>query len=108
MHMREGFNVISAPSCNKGGFVTKRHDNIKDFLIILLNNVCIDVQSEPQLIPVAKEHIKLKTANTNDESGLDLKPRAFWRRREMAFFDIRVTQLNSRTNKDVGIIFRTP
>ena len=101
----ERFNVIHALSC----FVSKRHDNIKDFLTILLNKVCVDVQSEPQLIPVTKEHMKLKTANTNDESRLDIKARGFWRRGETAFFDIRVTHVNSRTNKhlETNIIFRT-
>ena len=105
----ERFNVIHALSCKKGGFVSKRHDNIKDFLTILLNKVCVDVQSEPQLIPVTKEHMKLKTANTNDESRLDIKARGFWRRGQTAFFDIRVTHVNSRTNKDLetNIVFRT-
>ena len=60
----------------------------------------MDVQSEPRLIPVTKEHMKLKTANTNDESRLDIKARGFWRRGETAFFDIRVTHVNSRTNKE--------
>ena len=77
----EGFNVIHDLSYKKGGFVSKKHDNIKDFLTILLNKVCVDVQSEPQLIPVTKEHMKLKTANTNDESRLDMKARGFWRRK---------------------------
>ena len=53
--------------------------------------------------------MKLKTANTNDESRLDIKARGFWRRGKTAFFDIRVTHVNSRTNKDLetNIIFRT-
>ena len=64
----------------KGGFIAKRHDNIKGFRTVLLNKVCHDVQSEPQLIPVTNEHMRLRTANTNDQSRLDIKARGFWRR----------------------------
>ena len=49
----------------KRGFIAKRHDNIKDFLTILLNKVCHDVQFQPQLIPVTNEHMRIRTANTN-------------------------------------------
>ena len=69
----------------------------------------MDVQSEPQLISVTNEQMKLKTANTNDESRLDIKARGFWRRGETAFFDIRVAHVNSRSNKGLesDVIFRS-
>ena len=102
------FDVTHALNCKKGGFIAKRHDNIKDFLTILLNKVCHDVQSEPQLIPVTNEHMRLKTANTNDQSRLDIKANDFWRRGLTAFFDIRVTHVNSQSNKnqETPAIFR--
>ena len=79
-------------SCKKGGFVSERHDNIRDFLTIILNKVCVDVQAEPHLIPVTNEQFRLHSANTSDEARLDIKANGFWRQGETAFFDIKVTQ----------------
>ena len=47
--------VTYALKCKNGGFIMKRHKNIKDFPTILLNKVCYDVLSEPQLIPGTTE-----------------------------------------------------
>ena len=92
------FDVTHALSCKKGGFITRRHDTLKDLLTVLLNKVCIDVQSEPHLLPVTNEIMRLKSANTDNGARLDLKARGFWRRGQTAFYDIRVTHVNSKTN----------
>ena len=64
----ERFNEVHAMSCKKGGFVSKKHDNIRDLLTIMLNKVCVDVQAEPHLIPVTNEQFRLRSANTSDEA----------------------------------------
>ena len=91
----ERFNVTHALSCKKGGFVSQRHDNTRDLLTNLLDKVCVDVEAEPHLIPVTGERMQLRTANTNDDSRLDIKAKGFWRRGQTAFFDIRITHVNS-------------
>ena len=54
---------------------TQRHDHIRDLLTVAINEVCIDVQSEPHLISLTGEQFRYKTANTSEESRLDIKAR---------------------------------
>ena len=98
----EKFNQEHAMNCKKGGFITERHDNIRDFLTICLDRVCKDVQVEPHLIKVTDEKFKLKSANTTDEARLDMKARGFWRKGETAFFDVRITHVNSVSSKNLS------
>ena len=104
----EPFNVAHALNCQKGGFVHQRHDNIRDLLTTLLSKVCKDVEAEPHLIPVTNEIMNLRSANTNDESRLDMKARGFWQRGKTAFFDVRVTHVNSLSQKNhtTSTVFR--
>lgn len=105
----ERFDVTHALSCKKGGFVSQRHDNTRDLLTLLLDKVCTDVEAEPHLIPVTGEQMTLKSANTKDESRLDIKAKGFWQRGQTAFFDIRITHVNSTSqkNKATSVIFRS-
>ena len=100
---------MHALSCQKGGFVHQRHDNIRDLLTHLLDKVCKDVEAEPHLIPVTGERMMLKSANTKDESRLDIKANGFWQRGQTAFFDIRTTHVNalSQMTKKTSAIFRS-
>ena len=63
---------------------------------------------EPHLIPIETETFNLRSANTNDDSRLDVKARGFWTRDQTAFFDIRVTHVGSQSNKnrDTYTVFR--
>ena len=40
----------------------------------------------------------LRTANTSEEARLDIKASGFWQHGQTAFFDVRVTHVNSMTN----------
>ena len=95
----ERFDVTHALTCGKGGFVIERHDNVKNTLTSLLNKVCVDVESEPHLIPVTNETLVYKTANTKDDARLDIKAKSFWQRGQTAFFDIRVTHVNAQSQR---------
>ena len=96
----ERFSVSHAQSCKKGGFIARRHDGIRDLLATLVSKVCKNVQSEPHLIPVENEVFELRSANTSSEARMDLKAGSFWPRGVTAFFDVRVTHVNSPTNKN--------
>ena len=96
----ERFSVSHAQSCKKGGFIVRRHDGIRDLLTTLVGKVCKNVQSEPHLIPVENEVFELRSANTSSEARLDLKAGSFWSPGVTAFFDVRVTHVNSTTNKN--------
>ena len=86
------FNINHAMNCKRGGFVTMRHNNIRDFEANLLRKVCVDVETEPQLQPLDGENV---IGLTGDESKPDVRARGIWRPGQNAFFDIRVTNTNS-------------
>ena len=95
----QNFSVDHALSCKKGGFVAQRHDNVRDLLIRCLAKVSRNVESEPHMIPLDNETFSLKTANTSEEARLDIKVGGFWSRGVNAFFDVRVTHVNSQSNQ---------
>ena len=74
----------------KGGFVTLRHNSIRDLTSKMLNEVCSDVQIEPPLNPLSGETLKEISANRKDDARLDIAARSFWVSGQKAFFDIRV------------------
>lgn len=104
----EGFSINHALSCKKGGFVAQRHDGIRDLLTSVISKVCKNVETEPHLQPLDNERFNLRSANTSPEARLDIKAGGFWSRGVTAFFDVRVTHVNSTSNqnKPTSTIFR--
>ena len=83
------FNIQHALSCKNGGFVTLRHNILRDKTASLLTEVCKDVKIEPQLHTLTGETINTAT-NDSEEARLDVSARGFWVPGQKAFFDIRV------------------
>ncbi|CAH3186049.1 unnamed protein product [Porites lobata] len=83
------FPVSHALSCKKGGFVAQRHDGVRNF------HRQDDVEIEPRLQPLDNERFHLRSAVTSSEARLDIKAGSFWARGVTAFFDVRVTHVNS-------------
>ena len=80
-----------AMSCKNGGFVTLRHNEVRDITATLLSDVCKDVELEPSLLPLnGQQQTMRKTAKTNDEVRVDICARSFWVSGQRAFFDVRV------------------
>ena len=94
------FDVTHALNCKKGGFVIIRHNNIRDFEANLLKKVCSDVEIEPQLQNVHGEQIE---GLVGDESRPDIRARGFWRNGQNAYFDVRVTNTNSRSQVNTPV-----
>ena len=85
------FTVDHALSCPCGGLPSLRHNEIRDVTADLLNEVCHNVSTEPELQPLSGELLSHRTANTEDGARLDVKAQGFWGdRRQCAFFDVRV------------------
>ena len=105
----EPFNVQHALNCKKGGFIAQRHDNLRDLFTCLLSRVCKNVEAEPHLLPLTGETLTNRTGNISDEARLDVKAGGFWQRNQTAFFDIRVTHVNSssQAQKSTQQVFKS-
>ena len=98
-------NVNHTLICKKGGYVSMRHNNIRDLNAELQREVCRDVVTEPALIPLDNEEI----VGTNaDRAAPDVSSRGLWSTFERTFFDICVTHPNSPTydKKDMEQIYK--
>ena len=63
--------------CKRGGFVSLRHNSLRDTTAGLVEQVCKDVCIEPPLIPLTGETLPA-SSNTADEARLDISARSFW------------------------------
>ena len=98
------FSVDHAFTCKTGGFVSIRHNEIRDFTAELLRETCQDVEVEPILTPLTGEHFRYKSANTEIHARLDVSARGVWIRGSKAFFDVRVFNPLARSYREKTII----
>ena len=103
------FDTVHAMDCKKGGFVSKRHDKVRNTLAKMMDTVAYDVRIEPQLQPLSGEILNLGSANREDEARLDISARGFWNQNEMAFFDVRVFNpfAKSYMNSSLDALFKS-
>ena len=90
------FNLAHALSCKKGGFVSIRHNEVRDITTQLLNEVCRDVRKEPPLITLTGEVMSERTASLSNEARLDISARGFWVPGQRVFCDVRVFDLSAQ------------
>ena len=84
------YDMNHAMICKKGGFVCIRHDEVRDVTVKMLQEVCVDVTTEPTLLRLEGERLRYLTANTSPEARVDISARGFWTRGQRAFSDIRI------------------
>ncbi len=77
-------------SCKKGGFVSLRHNQVRDLEASMLTEVCKDVVVEPKLTSLSGEKFIHKSANTSEEARLDVCARGLWSTMDKTFFDVRI------------------
>ena len=92
------FDVTHAMNCKRGGFVIMRHNDIRD----LLKRVCNNVEIEPPLQPLTNKDLERGAINT-DSARLDVRARGFWRRGQNAFINVRVTNPGVATQSQKSI-----
>ena len=80
-------NIDHTLTCAKGGFVTMRHNALRDLNAELQREVCKDVVVEPQLLPLETETIE---GASGDRAAPDISSRGIWSTFELTFFDVRV------------------
>ena len=90
------YTITHALTSATGGFIIKRHNDVRDYLVHLLNEVCADVSIEPHLVQVTED--ETTSRNREDADRLDIAATDFWRPSQRAFFDIRVLYANAQLN----------
>ena len=89
--------MSQALSCKKGGFVTLKHNELRDITAEMLGEICRDVKVEPMLSEIEKGEEMVKKSNKQArEARFDVSAVSFWTKGQKAFFDIRVFDLNAR------------
>ena len=77
------YDTTHALNCEKGGFVTIRHNNIRDYEANLLAKMHTDVETEPILQPIEGEIIN---GIPGDNARPEVSARGEWRDGQNAFF----------------------
>ena len=92
-------------TCKKGGYVSMRHNVLRDVEAALLTRVCSDVKVEPSLLPTDEERT---TGNTALGARLDISARGIWSRCEKTFMDVRITHPTSQSHmrKSMETLYR--
>ena len=71
------FDIDHAMVFKRGGFVSRRHNDIRDNLCSMLDDVCHDVTKEPPLQPLTGETFELRSTNISETARLDIRARGF-------------------------------
>ena len=96
----EAFTVDHSMICGLGGFITQRHNELRDLEAEFLSMVCSDVEIEPVLQDISGEHLN-RGSNKAQDARLDIHARGFWERHRSAFFDVRVCHPNAVSYRDL-------
>ena len=88
----EAFTVDHSMICKLGGFITQRHNELRDLEAEFLSMVCSDVEIEPVLQNISGEYLN-RGSNKAQDARLDIQARGFWERHWSAFVDVRVCHL---------------
>ena len=96
------FDIEHALNCKKGGFITNRHNVIRDLTANMLNQVTHDVELEPVLEPKTGEQLH-KSAISTENARVDIAARSVWIKGQRAFFDVRVFNPLARTYRELPL-----
>ena len=91
-------------SCSRGGFPTISHNELRDLTAHLQTEVCHDVKTEPDLQPLTGETLSLTSANSSDDTRLDIAMNSFrWGQFEQTYLDVRVFNPLAASNSNTDI-----
>ena len=90
----EAFKAGHSMICKLGGFITQRHNELRDPDAEFQSMVCSDVEIEPVLPDISGKQLN-RGSNKAQDARLDVHARGFWERYRSAFFDVRVCYPNA-------------
>ncbi len=98
------FTVDHCLSCCKGGFLTLRHNEIRDLTARLVTEVSHEVRVEPNLQPITGEVFSRATSNTQEGARLDVVASGFWGGRyERTFINVRIFNPHAQSNRNIPL-----
>ena len=71
-----------------------RHNKVRDLEAELMEEVCYNVQTEPELLPITETHFLHQETETGDKSRPDVAGVGVWGVHEKTFLDIMITHPN--------------
>ena len=74
-------------SCKKGGFVSIRHNDLRDLTAKMLSEVCKDTEIEPKLTTLTEKELDSRTAKITNEKNLKLEHMEFGKEGNKAILD---------------------
>lgn len=87
-------------TCKKGGYVSMRHNALRDAEVKIMEEVCRDVKTEPQLMPIEREAVR---GNNAPQARLDISAIGVWSQCEKTFLDVRVTHPNAVSHREKSL-----
>ena len=94
-------NLDHILNCKLGGYVTMRHNNIRDLEATFLKEVCKDVRVEPELLPIGERGTGSR--NSAQKARADVSAIGVWGAMERTFLDVRVVHPNSPSYRDMTL-----
>ena len=86
--------------CAKGGYVSMRHNALRDLNADLQKEVCRDVVTEPRLLPL--DNNTEVDATDGDRAAPDVSSRGLWSTFERTFFDVCVFHPNAPSYQSIS------
>ena len=80
------FNI----SCPKGGFTIIRHKEIRDLTAEVWDEICTNLNVEPNLTALTGEQFLKLSKITTDEARADVSARGFWVKGHTSYCDVKV------------------
>ena len=80
--------IKHALNCKCGGFLSIRHNELRDITADLLTEVCHNVLIEPPLLPLNGESLYHQTAITEDNVRDNIVMSDFWSSCQHSFLDV--------------------
>ena len=93
-------NIDHSLSCKTGGYIIFRHNRVRDTVAEILKEICKDVRTEPELIPIESDFNRQTSDNKADKARLDVSCVGLWSPLEKTFLDIRVFHPCAPSYKD--------
>ena len=77
VYLRSKFDLQHSLSCMKGGFVSLRHNHLRNIAVNITDHLCHDVQIEPPFQSLTGETFDRRSANVRDDESLQNSARRF-------------------------------